>query len=313
AFDYDGDGDQDLYLANDFGANPLLSNDGKGNFVDVAAAVGAADRGSGMNVSFSDIDADGTFDVLVTNIDMFSKTVKVVFPQDESLVDLDERVLRAFQYLSGNKLYSVGRDASDQVRFSAVEGTWFEPGDRGWGWAAPFFDYEGDGDEDLYLVNGWIPKSPADHQRNQMLLRDGTTFYLAPQTSGEAFAGNSRAVAVLDADGDGDLDLAVAGFQEPPRLLRNEQRGGNFIGVRLVGKGGNTRGIGAVVELAAAGLPVQRRLVTCGIGYLGQDDGVARFGLGRAKTASVVVRWPGGAKQRVDDAKAGTVLEVTAP
>ncbi|MEM6990188.1 MAG: CRTAC1 family protein [Myxococcota bacterium] len=311
AFDYDNDGDLDLALANDFGENPLLTNDGKGHFIDAAAAVGAADRGSGMNISVSDIDGNGTFDLFVSNIDMFSKTIKVVFPEDGSVVDLDDRVQRAFQYLSGNKLYAIDTEGSDGVRFEAVEGAWFEPGDRGWGWAAPFFDYEGDGDEDLYLANGWIPGSPADKQRNQMFVRDGDTFYVAPESSGEAFAGNSRGVALLDADGDGDTDLAVAGYEEPPRLLRNEQKGGAFVGVRLSAPG-NTRGVGAVIELAAPGLPVQRRVVTCGVGYLGQDDGVARFGVGKAKRVSLVVRWPDGRKTKREGVAAGEVIVVSA-
>lgn len=313
AFDYDGDGDLDLYLANDFGANPLLQNDGKGHFVDVAAAVGAADRGSGMNVSFSDLDGSGSFDLFVSNIDMFSKTIKVVFPDDKSVVDLDDRVLRAFQYLSGNKLYSVGRDDADQVRFDAIEGQWFEPGDRGWGWAAPFFDYDGDGDEDLYLANGWIPGSPAADQRNQMFIRDAERFYMAPPTSPEAFAGNSRGVALADFDNDGDLDLAVSGLNEAPRVLRNEQKGGVFVGIQLQGKGGNRAGVGAVVEVSAAGLPTQRRLITCGVGYLGQDDGVARFGVGKAKTVSAQVRWPDGTTQAVKGLKAGSVHVIAAP
>lgn len=312
SFDYDGDGDLDLYLANDFGANPLLHNDGKGHFVDVAAAVGAADRGSGMNVSFSDLDGSGTFDLFVSNIDMFSKTIKIVFPEDESVVHLDDRVLRAFQYLSGNKLYSVVRDEADQIRFESVESEWFEPGDRGWGWAAPFFDYDGDGDEDLYVANGWIPGSPAASQNNQMFIRDGRTFYVAPPSSPEAFAGNSRGVALLDADGDGDLDLAVSGYQEPPRLLLNEQQGGAFVGIRPKGKGANTRGVGAVVELTAEGLPVQRRVITCGVGYLGQDDGVARFGVGEASAVSAVVRWPDGTKTKADALEVGRVHEVAA-
>ena len=308
AWDYDGDGDQDLVLANDFGPNPLFDNDGRGHFVDASVAVGASDRGSGMNVSFSDIDGSGTFDLFVSNIDMFSKTIKVVFPTDDSVVDLDDRVLRAFQYLSGNKLYSVARDKDGEIRFSPVEGAWFEPGERGWGWAAPFFDYDGDGDEDLYLANGWIPGSPAADQHNQMFLREGTTLFVAPESNPEAFAGNSRGVAVLDYDGDGDVDLAVAGFGEGPRLLRNDQVGGAFIQLQLHAKGANPGAVGAVVELEAQGLATQRRLVTCGVGYLGQDDGVVRFGIGAAKVADAVVRWPDGTSQAFKSLAPGSVV-----
>jgi hypothetical protein len=309
AFDYDRDGDLDLYLANDFGANPLFRNEGDGTFVDVATELGAADRGSGMNVSFTDLDGDGAFDVFVSNIDMFSKTIKVVFPEDASVVNLDDRVLQAFQYLSGNKLYrNVERDGAR--RFVAVEGEWFPPGDRGWGWAAPFFDVDNDGDEDVYLANGWIPGSPAADQKNQLFLRDGDAFWLADPASPEAFAGNSRAVVAFDADRDGDLDLAVSGYAEPPRLLRNDQATGNgWVEVRLKGTGVNTRGVGAVL-VASAGGRTMRRQVTCGVGYLGQDDDVLHLGLGRAKCATVEVTWPSGTTQRFGKLAAGQIHEL---
>jgi hypothetical protein len=308
--DYDLDGDLDLYLANDFGANPLFRNEGEGTFTDVAMELGAADRGSGMNVSFTDLDGDGAFDVFVSNIDMFSKTIKVVFPDDASVPSLDDRVLRAFQYLSGNKLYHNTTGADGARRFDAVEGEWFPPGDRGWGWAAPFFDYDNDGDEDVYLANGWIPGSPAADQKNQMFVRDGDAFWLMDPASAEAFAGNSRAVVAFDADHDGDLDLAVAGYAEAPRLLRNEQATKNdWLKLRLKGAGANTRAVGAVVKVSAGGR-VMRRQVTNGSAYLGQDDEVLHVGLGRAKTATVEVTWPSGKTQRFTRVSAGKEHEL---
>ncbi|MFT7623119.1 MAG: hypothetical protein ACI9WU_002296 [Myxococcota bacterium] len=79
AADLNGDGHQDLYLANDFGPNALLLANGRGQFVDVGSARHVADRGSGMNVSLADVNDDGRWDLFVTNIDMFEKSVKVVF------------------------------------------------------------------------------------------------------------------------------------------------------------------------------------------------------------------------------------------
>jgi hypothetical protein len=295
-FDYDNDGDVDLYLANDFGANPLFRNEGNGTFTDVAPELGANDRGSGMNVSFADLDGNGLFDVFVSNIDMFSKTIKVVFPQDESVVNLTDGILRSFQYLSGNKLYLNGVDAAGVRAFTAAEGTWFEPGDRGWGWAGIFFDYENDGDEDIYLANGWIPGSPANDQRNQMFVQADQTFYLTPTTAPEAFPGNSRSVVAFDADLDGDLDLVVNNFGQPPRLLENIQGAKNrALRLRLRGGGKNTRAVGAVVEIKT-GKTVQRRQVTCGLGYLGQDDEVLHVGIGKHTAADVTVTWPNGTK-----------------
>lgn len=293
-FDYDRDGDVDLYLANDFGANPLFRNDGDGTFVDVAPELGANDRGSGMNVSFADLDGNGAFDVFVSNIDMFSKTIKIVFPTDESVVNLTDGILRSFQYLSGNKLYLNTTDTAGKRAFVPAEGTWFEPGDRGWGWAGIFFDYENDGDEDVYLANGWIPGSPANDQRNQMFVQADETFYLTPTSAPEAFPGNSRAVVAFDMDEDGDLDLAVNNFGQPPRLLENIQHTPNTaLRIRLRGPGANTRAVGAELEIRT-GKRVQRRQITAGLGYLGQDDEVVHVGLGRSKVADVVVTWPDG-------------------
>jgi hypothetical protein len=308
-FDYDLDGDLDLYLANDFGANPLLRNNGDGTFTDVASELGAADRGSGMNVSFADLDDNGTFEVFVSNIDMFSKNIKIVFPSDESVVQLSDKILRSFQYLSGNKLYfNVQHDG--QRRFEPREATWFEPGDRGWGWAGVFFDYELDGDEDIYLANGWIPGSPAADQRNQMFIRDGDMFYRGPPEAPEGFAGNSRSVVALDVDGDGDLDLLVNNYAQPPRLLENTQSSKNrWIGVRLRGRGANTRAIGAQLGIDA-GKRTLRRQVTAGIGYLGQDPEVVHAGLGRAGSADVTVRWPDGSTQTVKGLRAGRIHEI---
>jgi hypothetical protein len=293
-FDLEGDGDLDLYLANDFGANPLFRNEGGGKFVDVAQELGADDRGSGMNVSFADLDGNGSFDVFVSNIDMFSKTIKLVFPQDESVVNLTDGILRSFQYLSGNKLYFNVADKAGRRQFEAREQQWFEPGDRGWGWAGIFFDVDADGDEDVYLANGWIPRSPAADQKNQMFVQDGGTFWMTHEDAPEAFSANSRAVVAFDMDGDGDLDLAVNNYGQPPKLLENVTLPrGQMLRVRLDGAAPNTRAVGAQLTVQA-GKVTARRQITAGIGYLGQDDEVVHVGLGKAKQAKVTVRWPDG-------------------
>lgn len=317
AIDFDADGDQDLVLANDFGANPLYANAGDGTFSDVALDLGAADRGSGMNVSFADVDGSGTFDLFVSNIDMFSKNIKIVFPKDESVVGLSDRILQSFQYISGNKLYLNNVEEGGARRFAPAERTYFEPGDRGWGWAGLFFDYDADGDEDFYLSNGWIPGSPAADQANLMFVRDADTFYaMPPQPQGEGFAANSRSAVVVDVDRDGRLDLVVNNFADSPRLLRNTQQGpkakaNNSLALRLVGPGKNTRGVGATIEVRS-GKSTQRRAVTCGDGYLGQQDEVILVGLGGQKAAEVTVTWPNAKTQSFGQLKVGKTHRLVA-
>ncbi|MSP93098.1 MAG: CRTAC1 family protein [Myxococcales bacterium] len=294
-FDFDRDGDLDVVLANDFGRDGLYRNDA-GVFKDVSGPTRTDDRGSGMNVSFTDADGDGRLDMYVTNIDMFSKNIKVVYPNDASTIhNLDERLARAFQYIAGNKLYRNPGDDKASVPWPPIERAVFEPGDRGWAWAGVFFDWENDGDEDLYLTNGWIEGSFAADQRNQLFLQQDGRFWLAPADAAEAFAGNSRAAVAADFDGDGDVDLAVNSFRQPFRYLRNVQaRGQHWIGLRLRMPGTrNPRAVGAFVEVTVAGRR-QVRQVTCGGLYLGQDEGVVRVGIGAALEADVAVHWPDG-------------------
>ena len=67
--DFDLDGDQDLYVANDFGRNNLYRND-DGQFKDIAKEAGVEDISAGMSVSWGDYNVDGFPDLYVAN--MFS-------------------------------------------------------------------------------------------------------------------------------------------------------------------------------------------------------------------------------------------------
>ncbi len=291
AADLNRDGHADLYVANDFGPNALLVGDGRGGFENVAAARHVADRGSGMNVSLTDLNDDGRWDLFVTNIDMFEKSVKVVFPGDASEVGLEGEVLRAFRYLSGNQLYVSQRDAWRNEAPARLEGS-----DTGWGWGAVFFDADHDGDEDLYLCNGWIEGAPAAAQANLLFRREGDVFLRVPGPAG--FEGNSRSVVAVDVDRDGDLDLVVNGYREAPRLLLNTRGGDGALDLVLAGPPKNRRGIGAEVIVRTTpdggAAKVQRRAVVAAIAYLGQAPPRIHVGIGAAKRADVTVRWPDG-------------------
>lgn len=147
--DFDNDGDQDLYVANDFGRNNLYENDG-GRFRDVAATVGVEDSASGMAVAWGDYDRNGHMDLYVSN--MFSAAGNRITFQSMFKPDVDPQVRRRLQrFARGNTLLTnqgdrIFRDTS--VAAGVTVGRW--------GWGTGFVDLNNDGWEDLVAANGYI-------------------------------------------------------------------------------------------------------------------------------------------------------------
>lgn len=144
--DIDGNGYQDLYVANDFGENALYLNQG-GYFVDAAEERGVIDPGYGMGVSFGDYDNDGDLDLHVTNMSTTAgnRILKRLFPESHP----DGALLR--KIASGNSLYENLGDGT--FRNVTHEAGGFS---AGWAWGGGFMDIDSDGWEDLYTTNGFI-------------------------------------------------------------------------------------------------------------------------------------------------------------
>jgi hypothetical protein len=124
----------------------------------------------------------------------------------------------------------------------------------------------------------------------------------------------SRGLAVGDLDNDGRLDVVINDLDGSPQILHNEMAGsGNWIAVRLKGRGMNTGAVGAIVT-ARAGALVQKRLVQSGSSYISQEDKRLHFGLGKAgQVDSLDVAWPDGTTTTLQHLKANQIIEVTQP
>ncbi len=146
--DYDNDGDQDLYVANDFGRNNLFRND-NGKFVDVAPEVQGEDRASGMSVSWGDADRDGLMDIYVAN--MFSAAGNRIAPQEGFSPGSSKETRQALlRFARGNTLL-----LQKEGKFEdASEGLGVTMGR--WAWSSMFADINSDGWEDLLVANGYI-------------------------------------------------------------------------------------------------------------------------------------------------------------
>ncbi|MDF1839489.1 MAG: VCBS repeat-containing protein, partial [Planctomycetota bacterium] len=153
--DFDGDGDSDLYVANDFGRNQLYRNDG-GGFTDVAAELGVEDQAAGMGVSWADADGDGDMDLHVSN--MFSSAGRRVSYQEVFHPGAPGTALEGIRrHAQGNSLWIQGED-----------GRFTDGSDRAgirmgrWSWGTLFTDLDGDGDPDLYGPNGFMTGYESD-------------------------------------------------------------------------------------------------------------------------------------------------------
>ena len=226
--DYDGDGFLDVYFVN--GAklsspqrdgtvldkespgywNRLFRNNGDGTFADVTEAAGVRGSGYSMGVAVADFDNDGHADLLVT------------------------------QY--GDVL--LYRNNGDST-FSDVTARAGLREARGWFTSAGFFDYDGDGQLDLFLCRylDWnfeknILCGPEGaraycHPDNfepvtNLLFRgnsDGTFTDVSEQSGIASVKGKALGLAFADFNNDGWIDVTVANDSFPQHLFLNNGNG----------------------------------------------------------------------------------------
>jgi enediyne biosynthesis protein E4 len=292
ATDVNNDGLLDLFVANDTMPNFLFVNKGGGKFEEIGLAAGVAygEAGrprSGMGVDAADYDGDGWQDLFVANIDheFFS-----LYHNDQELIFTDQpgEIAPSTHLLSG--------------------------------WGLKFFDYDNDGDPDLFLVNGHPDdmiesRIPRVKHREPLLLFENTGrgFKDVSATSGNVFSKifSGRGMAVGDFDNDGDLDVLASNNGEPPLLLRNQ--GGNknnWVGLELIAKKSNSAATGAVITWQAGTLK-RTRLRTGGGSYLSSHDPREILGVGAAaKIDSVQIRWPSGVVDKLTNVPLNKYLKV---
>jgi hypothetical protein len=292
--DLEGDGDLDLYLANDTNPDRLYENvewpggakadpDGLGfRFEERAGPAGVADPGAGMGVSAGDYDGDGRSDLIVTNGRGQVHGVFKSNPSDEN--DPSYTDVRT----------ELGPDFAGSV-----------------GWGVDWTDLDLDGDLDLFIANGYIPVTDltTDAEPLDDYLNDGgSKFVDASAASGLDAVGDllARGAAAADYDNDGDVDFAISQVGGPLVLLQNQVSGQHWLEVALDGFHP-----GALVSIV---LPDGRKLLRearAGGSYLSSEDPRCLFGLGDAtEIKELVVRWPDGEKTRLHDVKANQVVEV---
>lgn len=302
AADFDGDGLQDLYVANDTTANFLWRNRGDGTFVDVAydwgvALSSAGKAQAGMGIDCADVRGDGHLAIHVTN---FSSETNNLFLRE------------------GPGSYTEG------IQGSRLGGS-FER----LGFGTVFGDFDLDGDSDLAIANGHVDDLVEISSREtgikyrqppELLLNDGSGVFSPAPGAGGAFNKDyvGRGLASADYDNDGDLDLLLCTIDQGAVLLRNnriEQKapGSNYLSIRLIGRNCSRDAYGSQVVVEAGG---KSRLFLCQAGrsYLCSVDPRIHVGLGEATVAKKIsITWASGQTQVLRDIPANQHLEIEEP
>lgn len=155
AADFDEDGDLDLYLANDYGDNALLENQGDGRFLDRAADLDVLDPGNGMATTWGDVDRDGRLDLYVANMSSTAgnRILSRLIPADDAGVGSTLKKLA-----SGNTIFRVDDDHGFERQPAEAGGV-----GAAWAWSSVFLDADLDGCQDVFVTNGFISgESAAD-------------------------------------------------------------------------------------------------------------------------------------------------------
>ena len=290
--DFDGDGYEDVFVANDGVKNQLWRNLGDGRFRDEALARGCAVdlnglEKAGMGTSAADFDDDGDEDLMVVNL---SGEPDSFFRND-------------------------GTHFSDRTPVVGLAAT-SRPYTR---FGMGFADLDNDGWLDIYEANGRVTRAPDEFgprpfDQLNLLFRgtpSGRFEEVLPRggTSPELSA-TSRAAAFGDVDGDGALDILVVNRDGSAHLLRNRAgAAGNWIAFRVV-DGHGRDALGAELTLALGARRLLRR-VRSAYSYCAASDPTVHVGLGAARrVGDVSVRWVDGTREAFGDFEAGQRVEL---
>ena len=294
-FDYDNDGWQDIFIANDHMPNYLFHNNRDGTFREVGylAGVSVSADGqfeAGMGTDAADTTGTGRLDLIVAHLDM--------------------QLARVYQNLGDGTF----EDATFRSKISYATYHISTFGTR-------FMDYDNDGWCDLFMANGHVLDnieryhSDTKYAEPKMMFRntgrgifENVSDQLGPDFQSPRV---SRGAAIGDFDNDGDLDILINNCGQAPQLLRND--GGNanhWLQIFLIGTKSNRDGVGARVKVTAGDrvLYDQRK---GGMSYQSSQDPRLHFGLGQQSSVdSVEIVWPSGITTKLSGLKADQIIAV---
>ncbi len=293
--DFDGDGSQDIYVANDGNPNQLWINDGGGKFTNKGIGWGCSVNvnglaEAGMGVGAVDCDHDGDLDLFMTHL------------RAETNTFYENRGGHFKDVTARAGLAGASRDST--------------------GFGLGFCDFDHDGLLDLYVANGRVTHDSRVSagedpyaEPNQLFRGVGGLRFdeVSPRGgTSETLVHSSRGAAFGDLDNDGDVDIVINNSHGPAYLLMNVHADPEaWVQFRVVEANGRVA-LGARVEISIDGSP-RFRTVRRNYSYCNSNDPRVHFGLGHARTLETVkVLWAGGGEEVFGPFEAGQQYELRA-
>jgi hypothetical protein len=293
AADLNGDGRQDLYVANDQTPNLLWLNQGDGTFINDALLLGCAVNQEGaseasMGVDAEDIDFDGDLDLFMTHLTRESNTLYI-------------------------------NDGSGLFRDRSAKSGLGNPSWEYTGFGTSFIDYDNDGLLDIFIANGSVfvifellkQGDPYPLGQKNQLFRGvgGGEFQPVGPRAGAALqtANVSRGAIFGDLDNDGDTDVVISNSAGAARVLLNRlDSAGHWIGLHLLSGEPGRDALGARVALKRDGAPTLWRRARTDGSFASANDPRVLVGLGAATLISVEVHWLDGKVETWSDLEIST-------
>ncbi len=319
-FDYDNDGDLDLWVGNDFMTEDrLYRNNGDGTFTDVLPVAVPHTCWFSMGADFADFNNDGWFDFFLADMSA-TNHFKAKTTGGMSPIEFRRAASAKPPQVSHNCLFintGTGRffEVAQALGVASTD----------WSWSVKCADFDNDGWTDIYVNNGVvrmmndadvkIPQDMLVGKRVWDFYKEGAIRkeqHHAFRNAGDLrFAENGKAwgldhvgvsygCAMADLDRDGDMDLVEVNLEENVAIYRNDSAGGHRALFALAGTKSNRQGIGARVTVRTKSGQQVRLLSPC-TGYQSSNEAVLHFGLGDDPVMDeVTVRWPSGTVQRFE-------------